>query len=173
MGIAKEAITSRNKRKALKFIEIEQRLNHNLSVDDLLAAYGNLVSPDHASSSSERDVSNVENVRDKAKVDGFPNGERNYTEENSQLIRQITSKKNYYAILGVKKSCSTEEIKKAYRKLSLKIHPDKNKALGSQEAFKKVSKTFKFLSDEGSRRQYDQTSVVDEFEYNQQCNVRQ
>ncbi|KAL0414746.1 UNVERIFIED_CONTAM: Chaperone protein dnaJ 49 [Sesamum radiatum] len=65
-----------------------------------------------------------------------------------------------------------EEIRKAYRKLSLKVHPDKNKAPGAEEAFKKVSKAFKCLSDDDSRRQYDQTGLVDEFEYNQQYQVR-
>ncbi|KAF4393692.1 hypothetical protein G4B88_007678 [Cannabis sativa] len=67
-------------------------------------------------------------------------------------------------------TCSVEEIRKAYRKLSLKVHPDKNKAPGSEEAFKTVSKAFRCLSDGESRRQYDQTGLVDEFEYNQQHN---
>ncbi|KAL2464149.1 Chaperone protein dnaJ 49 [Forsythia ovata] len=105
--------------------------------------------------------------------DGIPIGERIYEEEHVQLIRQIKSKNDYYSILGVEKSCSVEDIRKAYRKLSLKVHPDKNKAPGSEEAFKKVSKAFKCLSDDDSRRQYDQTGLVEEFEYNQQYNVRQ
>lgn len=88
------------------------------------------------------------------------------------MIRQIKSKRDYYAILGVDKSCSVEEIRKAYRKLSLKVHPDKNKAPGSEEAFKKVSKAFKCLSEDESRRQYDQTGLVEEFEHNHQHNVR-
>ncbi|KAF2289165.1 hypothetical protein GH714_029199 [Hevea brasiliensis] len=81
-----------------------------------------------------------------------------------ELIRQIKRNKDYYAILGVEKTCSVEEIRKAYKKLSLKVHPDKNKAPGSEEAFKKVSKAFKCLSDDTSRRQYDQTGLVDQFE---------
>ncbi|KAL2464059.1 Chaperone protein dnaJ 49 [Forsythia ovata] len=101
--------------------------------------------------------------------DGIPIGERIYEEEHVQLIRQIKSKNDYYSILGVEKSCSVEDIRKAYRKLSLKVHPDKNKAPGSEEAFKKVSKAFKCLSDDDSRRQYDQTGLVEEFEYNQQA----
>ncbi|CAI9776799.1 unnamed protein product [Fraxinus pennsylvanica] len=103
--------------------------------------------------------------------DEAQDGERNYTEEHIQLIRQIKTKKDYYAVLGVEKSCSVEDIRKAYRKLSLKVHPDKNKAPASEEAFKKVSKAFKCLSDDDSRRQYDHTGLVDEFEHNQQYNV--
>uniref|UniRef100_A0A3Q7JEV9 J domain-containing protein n=1 Tax=Solanum lycopersicum TaxID=4081 RepID=A0A3Q7JEV9_SOLLC len=94
------------------------------------------------------------------------------TDEHVQLIRQIKIKKDYYAILGLEKGCSVEEIRKSYRKLSLKVHPDKNKAPGSEEAFKKVSKAFKCLSDDDSRRQYDQTGLAEDFEYNQQHNVR-
>lgn len=54
----------------------------------------------------------------------------------------------------------------------MKIHPDKNKAPGSEEAFKKVSKAFKCLSEDDSRRQYDETGLVEEFEFDQQYNLR-
>lgn len=174
MNIAKEAIAAGNKQRALKFLGIARRLNENLPVDDLLAACENLDSSSTAGPSDG--VKNVPKVKKEGEGsvnrNGVSNGERNYTEENVHLVRQIKMKKDYYGILGLEKSCSVEEIRKAYRKLSLKVHPDKNKAPGSEEAFKIVSKAFKCLSDDESRRQYDQTGLVDEFEYNQQYQAR-
>ena len=67
------------------------------------------------------------------------------------------SKKDYYAVLGVIKSASSEEIKKAYRKLALKYHPDKNKNDKTAEAkFKESSEAYHVLSDKERRRNYDQ-----------------
>ncbi|XVE65604.1 hypothetical protein DITRI_Ditri08aG0013600 [Diplodiscus trichospermus] len=168
--IAEEAIASGNKERALKFIKIAQRLNHSLSVDQLLAACENLDSGSSpVSSVDEKCVFTNENKGGSTKLDG----ERSYSEEHVQLIREIKRNKDYYSILGVGKTCSVDEIRRAYKKLSLKVHPDKNKAPGSEEAFKKVCKAFKCLSDDDSRRQYDQVGLVDEFEYNQRRNVRQ
>lgn len=176
VGIAKEAIASGNRERALKFIRIAQRLNSTLSVDDLIAACEKLESSSMASGPSENgndvDRSGGGGVSSAAKSGEVSNGDRNYTEEHVQLIKQVSKNKDYYAVLGVEKTCSVEEIRKAYRKLSLKVHPDKNKAPGAEEAFKKVCKAFKCLSEEDSRRQYDQTGLVDDFEYNQQHNVR-
>ncbi|PON80373.1 DnaJ domain containing protein [Parasponia andersonii] len=169
--IAEEAIGSGDKRRALKFIKIAQRLNGDLPIAELLATCEKLDSESPSESTNGKNVGEIKNEAGLAKNEGL-NGERSYSEEHVQLIRQIKRDKDYYAVLGVEKTCSVEEIRKAYRKLSLKVHPDKNKAPGSEEAFKKVSKAFKCLSDGESRRQYDQTGLVDEFEYNQQHNMR-
>ena len=64
--------------------------------------------------------------------------------------------KDYYAILGVDKGASGEEIKKAYRRLAMKYHPDHTKGdVKSEEQFKKISEAYAVLSDKEKRRQYD------------------
>lgn len=64
---------------------------------------------------------------------------------------------DFYNILNVSKNASAEEIKKAYRKLAIKWHPDKNKDDPSaEEQFKKISEAYDVLSDETKRSQYDQ-----------------
>lgn len=63
---------------------------------------------------------------------------------------------DYYKILGVAKSASQQEIKKAYRKLALQYHPDKNKGKESEEKFKEINHAYEILSDSQKRQQYDQ-----------------
>ena len=53
-------------------------------------------------------------------------------------IRRVMGLTDLYAILGLAKSCDDSEIKRSYRKLALRLHPDKNRADGAAEAFKKV-----------------------------------
>lgn len=64
--------------------------------------------------------------------------------------------KDYYGILGISKTASEAEIKKAYRKLALKYHPDKNKSTGAEEKFKELAEAYEVLSDKKKREIYDQ-----------------
>jgi molecular chaperone DnaJ len=67
------------------------------------------------------------------------------------------SKRDCYDVLGITKSSSKEEIKKAYRKLALKYHPDKTKGdKASEEKFKEASEAYHILSDEKRKSNYDQ-----------------
>jgi DnaJ-class molecular chaperone len=64
--------------------------------------------------------------------------------------------KDYYKILGIAKGATEDDIKKAYRKMALKFHPDKNKAPGSEEKFKEIAEAYEVLSDKRKREVYDQ-----------------
>ncbi len=68
----------------------------------------------------------------------------------------MSNKKDYYEILGVPRNSSKEELKRAYRKLALKYHPDRNKSPEAEERFKEISEAYAVLSDDQKRTQYDQ-----------------
>lgn len=63
--------------------------------------------------------------------------------------------KDYYKILGISKTAKDDEIKKAYRKLALRYHPDKNKSVNAEEKFKEVAEAYEVLSDKNKREIYD------------------
>lgn len=62
---------------------------------------------------------------------------------------------NYYEILDIKKTATEEEIKKAYKKLALKYHPDKNPSKEGEKEFKKINEAYEVLSDKNKRANYD------------------
>ena len=67
------------------------------------------------------------------------------------------SQKDFYEVLGIERNASSEDIKKAYRKLAIKYHPDKNPGdQKAEEKFKEISAAFEVLKDEEKRQKYDQ-----------------
>lgn len=68
----------------------------------------------------------------------------------------MPTKRDYYEILGVDKSASKEAIKKAYRQLALKWHPDRNKSQEATEKFKEINEAYEVLSDPKKKETYDQ-----------------
>lgn len=79
------------------------------------------------------------------------------------------SKKDYYQVLGIDKTSSDEEIKRSYRKLAMKYHPDRNEgSTVTEEQFKEVKEAYEHLSDPDKRRQYDQYGHEDPFMHAQQ-----
>ncbi|EDW75299.1 uncharacterized protein Dwil_GK19767 [Drosophila willistoni] len=63
--------------------------------------------------------------------------------------------KDFYKVLGISRNAKEDEIKKAYRKLALKYHPDKNKCVQAEEQFKEVAEAYEVLSDRKKREVYD------------------
>lgn len=79
----------------------------------------------------------------------------------------MADRKDYYKILGVDKTASQDNIKKAFRKLSVKWHPDRNN--GSKEAetkFKEIAEAYEVLGDEAKRKEYDNPKTTFEFHSN-------
>jgi DnaJ family protein B protein 12 len=85
------------------------------------------------------------------------NQERKYTPEQKAAVLRIRrcNPTAFYEILEVERTCSDAEIKKAYRKLSLLTHPDKNGHEHADEAFKMVARAFSVLGDKEKREKYD------------------
>lgn len=65
--------------------------------------------------------------------------------------------KDYYRLLGVSKNATEEDIKKAYRRLALRYHPDKNRAPGASERFKEITQAYTVLRDKKTREEYDRS----------------
>jgi len=73
--------------------------------------------------------------------------------------------KNYYEVLGISRNATQEEIKKAYRKLSMKFHPDKNEGDAFfEEMFKKIQEAYEVLSNTSKRHQYN--AMLDSYQGN-------
>ena len=66
-----------------------------------------------------------------------------------------TSKRDYYDVLGVSRSASEEDIRKAFRRLALEHHPDRNRSEGAAERFKEINEAYQVLSDADKRGRYD------------------
>src|SRR5690349_5001233 len=70
-------------------------------------------------------------------------------------MARSSTKRDYYEVIGVGRSASDDDIKKAYRKLALQYHPDRNKAPEATERFKEATEAYQVLSDQEKRSMYD------------------
>lgn len=85
-----------------------------------------------------------------------------FTADQEEAVKRIKKCKDYYEILGVSKDATDSEIKKAYKKLALQMHPDKNKCPGASEAFKTLGNAVAVLTDVEKRKNYDLYGSNDE-----------
>eukprot|EP01125_Pyxidicula_operculata_P020123 TRINITY_DN7371_c0_g1_i1.p1 TRINITY_DN7371_c0_g1~~TRINITY_DN7371_c0_g1_i1.p1 ORF type:complete len:213 (-),score=32.73 TRINITY_DN7371_c0_g1_i1:449-1087(-) len=85
-----------------------------------------------------------------------------YTDTNDSVCLRIICASSYYEVLELNSKCTTDEIKKSYRRLALLVHPDKNPSDYSSDAFKVLSMAFACLSNESTRLNYDLNKTVDD-----------
>uniref|UniRef100_A0A7S0UVL7 J domain-containing protein n=1 Tax=Polytomella parva TaxID=51329 RepID=A0A7S0UVL7_9CHLO len=171
LDIARRAMNSNDLAKAEKFARKAKQLYNSSDVDNLLRkieeAQGSGPSVSSTPNADQRNSSGASTT--KPSPSGQPESHRHHTTsqhhgsadsgtpEQRQLVQTILKAKDFYEILGVAKTATDDDIKRAYKKLALKLHPDKCKAKGSEDAFKAVSKSFSCLSDADKRAYYDRT----------------
>lgn len=107
----------------------------------------------------------AKNLEQKSQKDKVKENKLEEEEDDKEDLssEQKSQKEDLYALLGLKKSATKDEIRKAYKRLVFLCHPDKNKDDPSaSEKFRNISKAYKILSDDNSRKIYDETGDYDE-----------
>ncbi|TIC14566.1 DnaJ-domain-containing protein [Wallemia mellicola] len=139
-------------KKSIRIERIQQAID---LIDDIEKKLANGETGTSTASSAQPNKDNLRNRQEKSQPKEEPS--KGWTPAQQTLVKRVRSCKPtaYYEILALEKTCSDNDIKKAYRKLALQLHPDKNSAPGADEAFKLVSKAFQVLSDEDKRASYD------------------
>lgn len=170
--IAKDFLAQRQYEKAIRFFEKSLRLYALPGVEESIKAVQKLVSE---STGSAKPTSNAETSNKSSSGGSSSNsgggaagasrsagsssepGTRPYSDEQEACAKKLLAsfKKSHYEALGLKKNATDSEIKKAYRKLALQLHPDKNTAPSAENAFKALNAAYDCLSDERKRQVYD------------------
>ncbi|KAM8842746.1 dnaJ homolog subfamily B member 14 isoform 2-T2 [Synchiropus picturatus] len=158
INIASKALEAGDREKALRFLEKAERLFPTARAKALLDTL--MKNGSSAGNGAHRRKAggtegNGRHAGQESQDFGGGQSAKSFTAEQVEGVQRIKRCKDYYEVLGVSKDANEEELKKAYRKLALKFHPDKNHAPGATDAFKKIGNAYAVLSNLDKRRQYD------------------
>ncbi|XP_014247523.1 dnaJ homolog subfamily B member 12 [Cimex lectularius] len=152
--LAEEYILAGRRDKAEKFLLKSEKLYSTQKAKDLLESLRKFnkhaTNPTPKAEATTTQPSHSNNM----KKERIPK-EAEYTSEQLEAVKRVKKCKDYYEILGVTKEATDSDIKKAYKKLALHLHPDKNRAPGAAEAFKAIGNAVAILTDAEKRKQYD------------------
>ena len=156
IAIAKCAWEAGDKEKALKWVHKSIRLYPSDEAKALAAYYTHTApSTNNTGKSAGLSKTTANSARSSAAAgsSSSPRAQKpTYTAEQEQLAASIVRAKDHYSVLGLQRDATDAQIKSAYRKMAVKIHPDKNTAPSAEEAFKKVNAANECLSDASRRR---------------------
>ncbi|XP_047542344.1 dnaJ homolog subfamily B member 12 [Vanessa atalanta] len=153
--IAQNAFSAGNAEKAERFLLKAERLYPTARAKELLTRVRAAGSTGSVPKRTPPSSPSAEDIR-RRKTPTHQPPQREYTSEQLEAVRRVKTKcKDYYEVLGVTKEATDSDIKKAYKKLALQLHPDKNHAPGAAEAFKAIGNAAAILTDPEKRKQYD------------------
>lgn len=152
VALAKQAIDQGLYDKAVRLLEKSLRMRKTAEAETLLTA---------AQRGVARQEAKANPLSAEAAAAAAAPQQRAFTKEQEEGCRRILLCKTHYEALGIEKQSSQDEIKKSYRKLALRFHPDKCGAPKAEEAFKKLNKAFEVLSNEDDRAHYDRYGDAD------------
>ncbi|CAL9699285.1 unnamed protein product [Knipowitschia caucasica] len=159
IAIAARALALDQPEKALRFLEKAQRLfptEKARALLDLISKNGFRPRQNNHTHFNTRSEPRQRHQKSDETTPEEKATEKSYTGEQVEAVRRVKQCKDFYEILGVQKDASEDELKRSYRKLALKFHPDKNHAPGATEAFKAIGNAYAVLSNSSKRRQYDE-----------------
>ncbi|XP_069486814.1 dnaJ homolog subfamily B member 14 [Ambystoma mexicanum] len=161
LRIAREALEAGDRDRARRFLLKAEKLYPTKAAKVLMDALTKNGSATGNGPHCRKPTSSFEQSKQSSEKAGHASatGEsaKSYDKEQLDGVSRIKKCKTYYEVLGVTNDAGEEDLKKAYRKLALKFHPDKNQAPGATEAFKKIGNAYAVLSNPEKRRQYDLT----------------
>ena len=141
-----KSLENKNYLEALHYFKLSNKFQKSFQTDELIKKCEEIV----------KEMREKEKKEESSKDETGPNPQ-------DEACEKIIKNNNYYEILGITKETPNDDIKRAYKKLALKFHPDKNKSSKAEEAFKKIATAYQTLTDPKKRELFDKYGSEEEY----------